>query len=536
MMDLERTAASAPAALVWQRGFWRANRRFALTVAGAAVLIVLLSPLTYPRSSDPAAWLAVLIHGLVIFGLATAVKSLAQTEVDDAIARLVCQRATLELGQIKGGLKDRIFLDRVESDLLPHNPSYDQGAIRIFQFILNEARDRKFHASFLAVEPLRGAGVGALFRMQTAQKIAVQLGILGTFAGLIVALARMGGGGDDLLGAGGLASLLDALHIAFSTSIAGLEVAIILGVGAILLRSRHEVFFANLDAASAAITALARNAINRDDFLVELEQVRAVMTQLGDRVHEQSREVAVQTEVIRTGLSRLAGVKGELDACLQEVRGEQAKVLTEMHSVYEVISPKRTAEELKEALTEVHRELADSFREQVGASFAGFEKLGVALRATVEIGGTMQRAVAGLGEIVGGMERLRPVLDASAAAAAGQGPTEGRFRVAPPVPVAAAPPPAIPAVADTLALARFERGLDRVSLHLESLSRELAKSRTARRERPAAVDLAAMKRQMNARLAELRSWWRWLREHCAAHWPASQAGAAAARRKRGETR
>lgn len=511
MTDLQRFATAAPDALLIDRRFWLANRSFAAIAAGGALLIAALSWLTYPRSSEPAAWLSVLIHALVVVGLAAAARGLARTEVDDAIARLVQARASSELGKIKGRLKDRIFLDQLESDLLPHNPSHDQGAIKVFQYLINEAREHKFHDSFLAVEPLAGDGLSDLFCIQTLQKIAVQLGILGTFGGLIVALSRLASKRGELLSQESLGELLGALHISFSTSIAGLEVAIILGATAIVLRRRHETFLKDVESAAAAVISLARQSINRDDFLVELEQVRSVVSQLADRVREQSREMEVQTEVIRGGLGRLSELKLELNSFLEQVHGEQALVLAEMKTVYEIVSPKRAAQDLAEALEEANRRLVGSWREELAQAFAGLDKLDAGLRLLEKVGGRMwdelkgqtqeaaaartawREAVADLSGVVEGLTRLRTEPAAAFA-----------VREAAPLARSQAGAQAALAQLESLAQARLETSLGKVAHQLENLGRHLVQNTATLRE----VATAGARRR--ARRFALSSWLRHL--------------------------
>jgi len=517
--DLRRFATAAPDSLLADRGFWRANRAFALTALAGALFIAGLSPLTYPHSGEAAAWLSVLIHGLVIAGLATAARRLARIEVDDAIARLVEERARTDLADLKGHLKDRIFLDEAESNLLPQNPSYDQGVIKIFQYILSEARDHKFHDSLSLVEALRGDGLGDLLRIQTIQRIAVQLGILGTFAGLIVALARLGERGGTLLEPNVLGELLGAVHIAFSTSIAGLEVAIILGAVVIVVRHRQEAFWRDLETACATLVSLARHSINRDDFLVELEQVRSVVHQLSERVREQSLEMEAQTDVIRSGLGRLASVKLELDSFLKQVHGEQALVLAEMQSVYQLISPRLVAAELKQALVEANREVTDSWRKNLEETLSGLDKLTLGLRLLQEVGGRMwdemRRQTDGsvsaqqaLQETVGELTRAVEALSKTS----GEALQERRER-------GAAAPLRGSAREDTVLVElegpsqqRLDESLRRVAAQVESLGREVARNTAALRGRATASSfLGSLRRRVGAGLERLRLAVPWLR-------------------------
>jgi hypothetical protein len=479
MSYLQRASTISPRSLLLESGFWKANRAYVGAIAGGVLLMAALSPLTYQRG-DSWVWLTVMIQLLVFWGAAVGARALADIEVDDAIARLVEIRVSTELGKIKGGLKDRILLDRVEADFLPHNPSHDKGVLRLFQHILHEARDRKFHPNEVVVQPFRENALGGLLRIQAVQKIALQLGILGTFAGLILAMRELADPGRNLLAASSLNLLFGALHVAFATSVAGLEVAIVLAGALLVVRRRQERFFQNMDSASAALISLARNSVIRDEFLVELEQTRSTLAQVGERVREQAKEVEVQTGTIRTGLDHLAGLRSDFDSFLEKIRQEQGIVLGEMKSVYEIISPRQVAEELRQSLEAANRQLATSFREDLHRSLSEIGQVNEALRLVKELGdqtsasreeqarsldtsrATFEKGAVELMGTMGAVARLQSDLAARLDTSARAFHAESR----PASPAAA--PPALPQEA--------VRSLERVARGFESLSREIERN------------------------------------------------------------
>ncbi len=479
----ERVAIVAPDALLRDAGFWRRCRPLLATLLGGIAFMLLLHPLTRPQAKDPTAWLTIFIQLLVVWGAAVAIRSLARLEVDDAIALLVEQRVTAELARIKGGWKDRISLDRLSS-FLPSNPSRDRGILRLFRHIIEEAKDRKFHANALVIEPFREDGLDDLLRIQTVQKIALQLGILGTFAGLIIALRDLAKQGRDLLAPSALNELFAALHISFSTSIAGLEVAMILALVVLIVRRRQEIQFKNVESASAAMIALARNSINEDDFLVEFEQMRTVLTGVGERIRDQAREVEVQTNAIRDGLRRLVEVKDNFDVFLGHIREEQGEVLREMRSVYDIISPRNVAEELRQSLSESQRQVAQSFRDDLRVCMAEFGVVTEGLRLAREVGeqtkdeqqGQLKLAEArfelfrqmimNLANAVEKNSHLQAELLGKLA--------EGNLRLA------AEPSRVTPLAATSVPqFDNVERSLEKVARQLESLSREINRNNSA---------------------------------------------------------
>ncbi|HBL31914.1 MAG TPA: hypothetical protein DD490_34260 [Acidobacteria bacterium] len=474
MSYLQLAATASPQALLRETGFWRSNRAYVAVIAGGVLSMVALRRLTY-QESDSWMWLTLLIQLLVFWGAAVGARALAGIEVDDAIARLVELRASTELGQIKGGLKDRVLLDRIGTDFLPHNPSHDKGVLRLFQHILCEARDRKFHATEVVMQPYREGALGDLLRIQTVQKIALQLGILGTFAGLILAMQELSGAGQNLMEASSLNLLFGALHVSFATSVAGLEVAIVLAVALLVVRRRQERYFHNMESACATLTSLARSSIIQDEFLVELEQTRSTLAQVGDRIREQTREVEVQTGAIRSGLNDLAGLRTDFDSFLEKIRQEQGVVVAEMKSVYELISPRRVADELRQSLEAANRQLATSFREDLRSSLSELGQVNTALQLVKELGEqekasreeqrqSLQASRAtfekGLAELTGATERLQQDLMTR---------LDRKLPMTSPVSMPA-PPPAAALPQEAV------RSLERIARGFENLAREIERN------------------------------------------------------------
>jgi biopolymer transport protein ExbB/TolQ len=223
-----KIATTSPKCLLRAPDFWLSDWGLLLRVFISLILVVVVFAATYPQSGrtldKQVAWMSNLFHVLTIWGAIAALKIMAKIKVEHAIADYVDDKASNELRKIKNGEKDRIILDRVESEIMPNNEDEELGMMRIFKQILKEAKDRKFDSSTNLMESYREECIGDIFKLQSVQKIALQLGILGTFTGLIMALDKI-----SLASAGQIIEQLSgALKISFGTSIAGLEVSIIL--------------------------------------------------------------------------------------------------------------------------------------------------------------------------------------------------------------------------------------------------------------------------------------------------------------------
>lgn len=373
MSYLQRAAGAAPNALLFSPRFWYVNHNLVLVAVCGLALMAVLHGLTYPRTETGAGSLALLIHGLALWGLILSVRTAAKIEVDDALARRVEFSATQLLGKIKGHLIDHVEPERLEA-LIPDNTHWDQGVIKLCQTILDEARDRKYHPPDTLTQPIRERSVGQLFHLQTLQRIALQLGILGTFIGLVWAIFQVKESVAGALDPTVLEELIQALHLAFGTSIAGLEVSVILGLALMAVRRRQERFFGNLESAAAAFTQLARKMEITDEYLVEFEQIRHSMGAMNERLKGQALVVKNQTAEIKSGLERLAELRLQFNEFLEDVRGEQAHVLTEMKSVYEIISPEKTAKALEASLTKSIERIAGRFQEDLQAGLAELDR------------------------------------------------------------------------------------------------------------------------------------------------------------------
>lgn len=384
MSNLQHAASSAPNALLFSPRFWYVNRSLVAVAFSSLVLTVALYDLTYPGGGVAAGFLSLLIHGIAVWGLVLSVRTAATIEVDDALARRVESASTQELGKIKGHLVDHVEVGRLEA-LIPNNSHWDQGVIKLCQSILDEARDRKYHPLDAMTQPIRERSVGNLFHLQTLQRIALQLGILGTFIGLVWAIFDVKQSVTQGLGPAVLDELMGSLHLAFGTSIAGLEVSVMLGLMLMALRRRQERFFGNVESAATAFTQLARRMEIADEYLVEFEQIRNAMRTLSDRMKSQSLAVKNQTTEIASGLEGLSRLKAGFNDFLEDVRGEQAHVLSEMKSVYEIISPKRTAEELEASLTKSIASIAESFQSDLRKGLAELDRYNASLAELREV-------------------------------------------------------------------------------------------------------------------------------------------------------
>lgn len=348
----------SPPRLLADLRYWWSQKVFVVIIIACALAFYVLFPLTVPRSDNPLALLSLFIHVFSIWGLGATALILAELTIEYAIAQDVDRKASEHLSQIKSRQKDRMPLEALD-DLLPRNP--ERSMIRLFQQILTEAADRKFESSATIMQPYRENAIGDLLRLQTIQRIALQTGILGTFIGLILALGNLSFSLDISKFAAEVDKLVAALHISFSTSIAGLEASVILGFLIFLVRHKQEKYFERMESATVTMISLARNALNKDEFLNEFRQVQTSVEQLSDRIYDQNQKISIQTNEIHNGMQKLSKTKSEFDGFLTQVTTTQGDFIEEMKGVYGLLSPEALSQKLQESLELAIGRIAETF-------------------------------------------------------------------------------------------------------------------------------------------------------------------------------
>jgi hypothetical protein len=384
-----KLAESSPHTLLWSRSFWAAQTDFWVVVVGSAIAFVVLAPYTYIFAHG---WvfLTVAVQLLAVYGAVITIKAMAKIEVETAIVNEVEVRGASYLSDLKAGQSSRIDLQQLEEDILPNNQaSPPLSMIRLFQHICKEARDRKFESSVNVIQPYREEALEDIFRLQNIQKIALWLGILGTFIGLLRAI-QVGNLSniqeDNFINV--ISGMFENLFISFSASLAGLEVAVILGAFLLLLRKRHETYFQSMESAVVTMLSLARNAINKDDFFVEFGQIRQSMNRLRDQLYHQTEELSVgmdalgggvklQTEEIRTGIARLSETGVQFDGFLKSITERHQQLIDDVKSVYDAISLRNLGNTLQQGIGDVGQNISEALNPNItrlANELAGFNE------------------------------------------------------------------------------------------------------------------------------------------------------------------
>lgn len=392
-------AESSATRLLFRPSFWFSQGWFLFLCLATAVAFIKLAPYTY-ESAKQFIYLTLLIQGLSVWGAFLTIKSIAEMQVEMAILNVIETRASGLLRSLKAKQIASVELDTLETRILPDNVTSPVPAmIRLFQHICKEAHDRKFESSVNLLDPYREEPLEDLFKLQNLQKIALWLGILGTFVGLMLAIQVPIKGNFKIEEfAGVVQSMFADLNISFSASLAGLEVAVILGFFLLLLRKKQKVYFERMESSVITMLSLARNSLNRDDFLAEFSQVSTAMGQLtesvsaqttvlSNRMNDLQQQIILQNSQITNGLEKLMQTGKEFDRFLSSMTDAQRQFIDDVRTVYDAVSLKKLGATLQDTIVQAGQEMSKTIKPNVsliGDRLAGFNRLLNNLNLTLE--------------------------------------------------------------------------------------------------------------------------------------------------------
>jgi uncharacterized protein YoxC len=371
-------AQYSPSKLLLKPRFWIAQKRFLLLCAASGLAFALLAPYTYEAATG-FALLTACIHCLALGSAFFTIRSVARLEIETAILTVIETRASLLLTSLKARQITAPTIDQLEEEVLPDNRTTPTPAmVRLFQHICKEARDRKFESSINVVQPYREEPLEEIFRLQNLQKIALWLGILGTFIGLMLAIQQ--GNLGDLKTLDNFAEIVRNMFAdlfnSFSASLAGLEVAVVLGFFLLLLRKKQEAYFELMESTALTMLSLVRKAHNDDDLVAEFAQVSTAMSQLNQSVAAQTtvlsnrlnnlqQQIIQQNVQIQRGLEKLMTTGRDFDGFLNGLSDSQKQFLDDINAMHDSVTFKNLAPMLRETILTTTSHISDAIKPNV---------------------------------------------------------------------------------------------------------------------------------------------------------------------------
>jgi MotA/TolQ/ExbB proton channel family len=397
---LQQVAESSPRELFFKGYFWAAQGRLLFILLIGGLIFYLLAPYTYAYQQG-FILLTIFIQCMAAWGAVVTLRAIARVEVETAILAVIEKRAAGLLRAFKDRQIPAIELDKLEAEILPDNNSTPAPAmIRLFQHICKEARDRKFESSVSLIQPYSEEPLEDVFKLQNLQKIALWLGILGTFIGLMLAIRE--GNLSNLKTMDNFADIVSKmfndLFIAFSASLAGLEVAVLLSFFLLLLRKKQTAYQKLMESSVVTMLSLARNALNRDSFLAEFSQASTAMSQLSEsvsvqttvlsnRLNDLQQQIIHQNKQIRVGLEQVMKTGQQFDGFLARLTDTQKQFLADLQGVYDVLALRNLGTTLQATIHEAGQHIAATIKPNVAlvsTQLAEFNKAMGALSTTLQ--------------------------------------------------------------------------------------------------------------------------------------------------------
>lgn len=355
-----KIASSSPENLTKNPLFWlNSQTDFIFVLLLAILILIAFFRYTYSQGSTISNIFNFLIHCLGIWGVVVTAIAIATVEINRAIAN-----ETKEQGEDGLRKKRKVDLSKLEENYLPTNRTEPALAMtRLFRHVCNEAKNLRFESSINIVEPYRDESLDSLFTITNIQKIALRAGIFGTFIGLLEAIIQLSQIDSEVTPIEAIKNLSGSLFISFSTTIAGLEVAMLLGFLLMILRKRQEKYFRDMESSVEVILLLARNADNDDQsrILGELAKVESVVEQLGKRFYENTQEIqrsinavleriGEQTNEIQKGMEQIKQTKVDFDRFINEISEVQNNFIEEVKEIYSELSLKSFRDDIKNGI------------------------------------------------------------------------------------------------------------------------------------------------------------------------------------------
>jgi len=358
-LDYSAIAQMSPKRILTKRFFYLPNYRFLIaSLVGLGVLIALLFKFLYvdilSTGTNMQLWevtITVSVYLLIIFFFIVAVKTIADTlariEVEHAYARRMevkCEEVTNE----RPNKKYEGNLENIEKFLV-ENTHYDSAMYRMFGYVHSEAKNRQFHSTYSTTQLYREECEMLFDKAASYQRSVLQLGILGTFIGLIISFSKFNNIKiDDNV----FKEIIGTLQYAFSTSIIGLVAAIILGVILLFLQKKKEQYFIDMEKTASSFTSVVYSAKNTSTDYKVFRNVSDAINLNTVELSKQQKQIKGLTKSIKAGMNALNLKSEEFDSFLKNISKAELSYLEKMQRIYDVLSPQTISEELNTKLKE----------------------------------------------------------------------------------------------------------------------------------------------------------------------------------------
>lgn len=368
-------AKSSPDDLMWSASYWWRHHKKAVT----AVAVLVVSPLVLwvlkviPILSGLGALftgqiqrpeiLALLIQAAIYLWIArqtlfAAGRLFTRLEVDNAVANVVNLKSLEELRLVQDGKPPRT-LEEVKS-LWPDNPTEGLATLRMCEAIRTDAMDNQYNSKEALLQNYREEFTSEIMAVQTRQRNALQLGILGTFIGLLFAMPHLIA---VMQGGEAATDLFTSLRVCFSTSVVGLVVSLCIDQFVNQLLNRLTLFSRSLEEAATSTILVTRGAMNRSHVARTLEGLNRSLSDVHDRLKIQNHYIDTQTSVLQKGLKRLSLSRTNLESFLSGIDKVEERVSSAMTTIEGRLTPENYVSQVQKSIKDSLKGLSTKLAE-----------------------------------------------------------------------------------------------------------------------------------------------------------------------------
>ena len=281
---------------------------------------------------------SLLIYLVGFVGFFKAMQIIAIYSVDTSISKDVDDWVNKKYTQIQLEQVDSLTIKTIQQRI-PDNKSPELQMRNLFNEILKEAREERYGTSAIITQPYKENAALKIFDVINFQKISLQLGILGTFIGLILAFINLKFGNFELA----LADISNALQFSFHTSIAGLISSILLAFSLAVIRKKQEVFFYFMEKSTNSLIRLVRHPYIENDIKLELKNVSKNIEKLISNVKILSQDIRENNKLFSENIIYL-------NEFLEELNDSYQDFLINLKDSYKILLPETIKDDLRKNL------------------------------------------------------------------------------------------------------------------------------------------------------------------------------------------
>lgn len=215
-----------------------------------------------------------------------------------------------------------------------------------------ETLKRSFHERWEPPRQLAESALGEMVRgiggLAVLQRIVLQLGILGTFLGMLFAF----GSEAFRLESPDLIGLMESLRFAFGTSVFGLVGSIFLLSVSAHCRLSGQIVFRRLELMTNNILDVAKLFRNDPSYISDLSQVRAAVGEIKKDVEGIASGHVGIIDAIQTAGQRLRAERDAFDAAFAENIRAQTEIVTSLQSTHLALNTDELSRAVQTAMSE----------------------------------------------------------------------------------------------------------------------------------------------------------------------------------------